>query len=168
MQGLSLFSLQFFYFVDEIGRFLKAAIDAREANVGDFVNLPQTVHDKFADKIRRDFSVVFIRRSRGNPIHKFFHDLGTDGTFLAGFFDAGQKFFFGKFFVPTVVFQDHQAFVFDFLISGEAMAAFEAFAASANRGAFPGSARINDFIVVSFAFRTSHSVATANGVVGYA
>jgi len=45
------------------------------------------------------------------------------GRFWQAFFEAGQKFFFGKLFAAAVAFEHEQAGALDFLISGEAVTA---------------------------------------------
>jgi hypothetical protein len=57
-------------------------------------------------------------------VHQIFHRLRADGAFLAGFLDAGQKFFAGKFLMPPVALEHHQAFVLQFLVGREAVVAF--------------------------------------------
>jgi hypothetical protein len=51
--------------------------------------------------------------------------------------------------------------VLDFLVSGEAVAAFGAFAAAADGRAFTRGARINDLVVLITAFWATHKT-TAN------
>ena len=82
-----------------------------------------------------------LGRDRGNDmVHEVFHCLGCDGTFLAGFADAGEQFFAGEFLMPPIPFQDHQPFVLHFLVGGETMIAGGTFAAAADGRAFPGGA----------------------------
>jgi hypothetical protein len=95
-------------------------------------------------------------------VHQIFHGFGRDGAFLAGFADAGQKFFAGKFLVPSVALADHKPFVFDFFVSGEAVAALGTFAATADRRAFTRGARVYNFVFLTTALGATHKT-TANG-----
>jgi hypothetical protein len=94
-------------------------------------------------------------------IHQVVQRLQADGAFLAGLLDAGQKFFARKFLAPSVAFENHEAFMFHFLVGGEAMGAAGAFAAAADGCAFTRSTRINDLIFLTAAFGTTHKT-TAN------
>src|SRR5262249_50762431 len=119
-------------------------------------------HDELADHFSRNIALISVRNFIHDLVDEIFDDFWTDGPFLAGFLDAGQEFFLGKFLMPSVALQDHEAVALDFLVSREAMTAFRAFAAAADRSSFTRSARINDFIVLTAAFRTTHRSATAN------
>jgi len=58
-----------------------------------------------------------IYRSPGdNMVHQIFHGLRTDGAFLTGLFDAGEKFFARKFLVPAIALSTIKPFAFDFLV----------------------------------------------------
>jgi hypothetical protein len=87
--------------------------------------------------VRLDEREPFLVRDLVNDLFReILDDFGADGAFLAGFADAGQKFFAGKFLMPSVAFEHHEAFVFDFFVGGETMSASCAFAASTNGGSF--------------------------------
>src|SRR5471032_306034 len=153
--------LQFFDFGNEVGCFLKPAVDTGEADVSDVVEFAQTFHDELADEFARHFALEFFRDDGDDVIHEVVNRLRADGTFLAGFLDAGQKFFAGKFLAPPVALQNHETLVLDFLVSGEAVAAFGAFAAAADGRAFARGARINDLVILITAFWATHKT-TAN------
>ena len=97
------------------------------------------------------FAFKFVGHGGDDVVHQIFHGFRADGTFLAGFFDAGQKFLARKFLVPPVALEHHQSFAFNFLVGGEPMTAFGAFAAAANRGPFARGARVNDFVFLTAA-----------------
>jgi hypothetical protein len=94
-------------------------------------------------------------------IHQIVHRLQTDRAFLAGFLEAGQKFFARKFLAPPVALQNHQTLVLDFLVSGEAVSTPGTLAAAANGRAFARGARINDLVILITAFWATHKT-TAN------
>src|SRR5208282_546201 len=94
-------------------------------------------------------------------VHQIFHRLRADGTFLAGFPDAGQKFLARKLLPPPVALEHHQPFALNLLVSCEPMRAFGALAATANRGPLARGARINDPVVLTTALWAAHK-ATAN------
>src|SRR5208283_312275 len=159
----SLLGLQLFDFVNEVRGFLKPAVDAGETHVGDLVNVAQAVHDHRADELGGHFALEFAGHRGDDVIHQIFHGLRTDGTFLTGLFDAGQKFFARKFLMPPIALEHHQPFTFDFLVSGEAMAAFGAFPAAADGGSLARGARVNDFIFLTAALGATHKTTSNSG-----
>jgi len=95
-------------------------------------DIAQFFHHPLADGHARHFAFVFVSDFVHDFLNKVFDDLRTDGALLAGFAHAGQEFFFGELFAPPVAFDDHQTFMLDLLVSGEAMGATETFAPAAD------------------------------------
>ena len=132
--------LHLFNFLHEVRGFLETTIHTGETNVGHFINLSQSIHDLFADEFRRHFALKFNVYRLSNPLGEVFDDLGTDGTFLTGFADAGEKFVFGEIFAASIAFYDDESELLYLLIGGETMLACDTFPAAANSRTFAGSA----------------------------
>src|SRR5271154_1616091 len=148
--------LQFVDFTDKLGGFLESPIHAGKTDVGHFVNVAQRFHDAFANGHSRDFAIIFDDNFVHDGFDQIFDGFGADGTFLAGFLEAGEEFFPGELLAAAIALYDHQALIFNFFIGGEAMIALQTLAAAANSRAFAGSPRIDDLIILIAALWTAH------------
>jgi hypothetical protein len=70
--------------------------------------------------------------------------------------DPGEEFCAVVGFAALVFFNNEEGRFFNPLVGGESAAAGQAFAPAADQGFIAGTARINDFIFVFFAGRTTH------------
>jgi len=81
----------------------------------------KTAHDQIAISSPGTSAVVFAGHLSTMSSTRFSMTCGLIGPFLAGFFEAGQKFLVGKLLAPSIALDDHQRLTLDFLVSGEAM-----------------------------------------------
>ena len=80
----------------------------------------------------------------------------VNGTFVAGGADGADEFLAVKFFAAAITFNDDDAVTQDGFGRAVTVAAFEAFAATADGGAFFADARIDDLVLDGGAFGAAH------------
>jgi len=149
--------LQPFDFAHELRGFFEATVNAGKANIGHFIDLPQTLHDPFADSHAGNFALIFIADFVHDLSDEVFDDLGADRAFLTGFLEPRKELFFGEFLASSIAFHDHKSLMFNLFVSCEAVFALQTLTAATNGRALAGGARINDLIVLIAALWTAHN-----------
>src|ERR1700722_16468626 len=141
----------------EVGGFLEASVYARKPDKRDLINLPQPRHDALADVRTGHLPVVFVRNFVDDSLQQILDDLRADGALLEGFFQTGRQLFPGKLLAPAVALDHHKPLPFNFFVGGEAMPATDALSATANSRSLARRARVNHLVILTTAFRTTHS-----------
>src|SRR5258708_6807952 len=147
---------QLLQFRAELVDVLEIAVDGGKADIGDLVDQLQAFHDALADFRCGAFALRRIHHVLLHFVHNLFHPAHGDGALLAGAQYSGQDLLALKLFPASVFLHHHVGDFVDALVGGEALLAFQAFAAAANRFAFLAFARIDHLVVFEPAKRTFH------------
>jgi hypothetical protein len=144
-----------FEFLDclhKVGAFLKTPVNAREADVGDFIEFPETFHHQFSDGGSGHFVLVVFADGVGHAFGEVLDGLGADRAFLAGSLETGEELFPGEWFASSVALDDNKGTPLDLLVGGKAVAAAEAFAPPTDGGALARRSRINHLVFKASTF----------------
>src|SRR5581483_8456389 len=133
-------------------------VDGSKPHISDFVIAAQAAHDQLADFARL---ALALGRLDDEPLG-FVDDLlqlaDRNRTFFAGAKQAIENLLAIELFAPPIFLHHHVGNFVDALVGGEALFAFQALAAAANRIRFLALARVHDLIVFKTAERTLHGV----------
>src|SRR5215831_16395372 len=114
---------------------LEIPVDGSEANVSDFVDVLQPVHDEFTEFGSGPFPLRRIYDKLLNFIHDLFHTSHGDGPLLASPQYPSQYLLPFKLLQAAVFLDDHVWDLIDTLIGREAFFALQALAAPADGSA---------------------------------
>jgi hypothetical protein len=146
------------YFINQLACVLKITIYAGKTNIRHLVNVPKVFYDAFADKGAFYLFVEIFEYVLLDPVCNLANLLGGDGPFIAGLLQAGYDFFPVVRDAGVVFFYDEHFEAFAGLFVGsKAFPARQALASSPDYPSLVAGARIEDFITVNFAERTSHA-----------
>ena len=124
VQGFAVFFvLQGFQLFHEGLEILEFSIDRGEAHVCHVVDLLELVHDEYADMLGGDLAVQRILKLSFDVGCNLFHLFRSDGAFIAGFHNAGEKLASVKHLSCVVFFDDDQRERFHDFIGREAFLA---------------------------------------------
>src|SRR5437899_4793251 len=138
---------EIFQFGHEFLDVLKVHVNAGEADVGDFVELLQAMHDHFADFGGGQFPFRSFVDHALDFIHNGFEFRRGYGAFFAGLQQALQNFLALEAFAAAVFLDDHVGNFVDAFVGSEAARAFQAFAAAANGVAGAALAGVNYLVI---------------------
>ena len=148
---------QGFEFFQEVVDVFELAVDGGEADVGDFVDFVELLHDEFADDFGGNFAFVFVIDEFVEFGDDFFLCLGRHGTFFAGFADSGKDFASVVGLAVSALLDDEGRYFFDLFVSRVAPLAFRAFAPAADNASVIHRPGVDDFVVVVFAVGAVHN-----------
>ena len=114
-------------FVDEFAGVFEVAVNTCKADVCDFVEISEIFHDAFADKFGADFLVEYGKDVLFDAVGDFLDLLDGYFSLVAGFLEAGYKFFSVVRDAGFIFFDDEQLEAFaDFFVCGESSLASKA------------------------------------------
>ena len=151
-----------FQLFDKVVHVLEFAIDRREADEGDLVDIPQDVEDSLADVAGGDFAIEVAGDVRFDFADNLFDLLVADRPLIACLFESAANPFAVERDSRAIFLDDAERRFFDLLVSGEAAAAglIQTFPASANGELFAG-ARIDHLRLRMPAERAHHGQSLA-------
>lgn len=153
---LSTLLSQGFEFVHELINVLELAVDRREPDIGNLVELVQLLHDFFADDPTFNFTFAHLLDPLLDAIRDVLDRGRADGSFLAGFLEAGQDFRAVERLAPPVFLHDYRENFFNPLVGRIAAFTAETLAAPSNDLAFLGHTRVHHLVFELVAERTFH------------
>jgi hypothetical protein len=156
---------EIFQFGHELLDVFEIHVDTGEADVSDFVEFFEAMHDHFADFSGGEFAL------RGFMDHAF--DFVDDGfefrrgnrAFFAGFQKSLQNFLALEALAAAILLDDHVRNFIDAFVGGEAAGTFQAFTAAADGVAGAALTRINYLVIDMRAEGALHSKVSPLGTV---
>ena len=136
---------------------LKSLVHRRITQIRHLIDSAQFLEYFAADDRRRNLAPADFKLV-DNFIHHFFQCEKTGRAFFKSFRDAGGQFAPIKRLMCSVAFHHAQVGTFDFLISGKAIFAFQAFAAAPDARTIPRLTGIDDFVIPRPALGATHSM----------
>src|SRR5215470_14746775 len=100
---------------------LEVAINRSKANVGDLINLLQSLHDEFADFACSPFALRRIHHKLLHIVHDVLHLAHGNRTLFTCPQQPRQDFLSLKLFSPPIFFHYHVWYFVNALISGETL-----------------------------------------------
>ena len=126
-------------FFDEIVDVFKFAIDRRESDEGDLVDLPQQIEDFLADVSSRDFVLEIVVNVGFNFVDQRLDVFLTDWSLVTCFFKSGSNLLFVERDSRAVLLDDFDQGLLDLFVGREAAFALHALAAPPDDGRFAGA-----------------------------
>jgi hypothetical protein len=120
------------HFLFERGNVFKLAVNAGEAEISYMVEIFQFGHNKVADMSAGHLSAACLVKLPLNFIDELIHSAIGEGSFIAGFADAGEKFFAVELLAASVLLNDKEAGALESLVGGETQITPQALAPSAD------------------------------------
>lgn len=145
-----------FDLVDELADVLELTVDGGVANVGDGVDVTQRGHDFVANGRGGDFTNVIILQLEDDFLDGFVDDIHGNRALLAGFDNTAEKFVSFEILTPSIALDHGERSLFQGLVGGEAVGAFQTFAATTNRAPVFGHPGVDDFVIMAATSNTSH------------
>ena len=151
--------------LDFVHKFLdvtKLTVDRGEADVGDFVESAEMLHDFVANGLGRNFIAVCFHQLIDHFVHCPLNCFPADRPLFAGFIDTCDQLFAIKRLIPPIPLQNPKIVPLNFLVGREAMFAGEALPSSTDYRLIFNSTRIDHLIITSLTFWATAS--TCGGV----
>jgi hypothetical protein len=145
--------------VDELIDIFETPVDGRVAEIRDFIDPAQLFQDFRSNRGRLNFAAAGFKIV-DNVINQLLQREQTGGALFESFRNAAREFAPIEWFVGAIAFHHAQIRALDFLVSGEAITAFETLAAPANAGAVARLSGIDYLIITRAALGATHSVKT--------
>ena len=125
--------LDFLQRIAEVGDVLEAAVDRREADVGDLVELVELLHHHLADLPRRDLALAERQHLRDDALDRLVDELGRHRPLVQRALEAVAQLADVEVGARAVGLDDLRQPQLDRLVGGEALLAAGAAAAAADR-----------------------------------
>src|SRR5215471_16790046 len=144
---------------------LKIAVDGGKANIGDFVNLLEPLHDEFTDFTGSPLTLRRIHHKLFNIVYDVLHLAHGNRALFARPQQSRKDLLALELLPASIFFHNHVRDFVNALVSGKALLALQTLAPSANRFAFFALARVHHLVIFEPAKRTFHglNVSTFSG-----
>jgi len=117
------FVLQIFKFLHEGFQVFEFSVNRSKTNVSNVIERFEFIHDQNADMLGRNFAVQGILELCFDLRCNLFHLSCGNGTFVAGFDDAGKQLVSVENFMGVIFFYNDQRQTFHNFISGKSFLA---------------------------------------------
>src|SRR5687768_15231835 len=140
----------------ELANVAEMPVDGGEANVGNFVELLELLHDERTDFVRADFFFRALLQRALDAIGDRFERRDAHRALFTRLQQARDELLPLEPLPAAVFLHDHIRDFVDPLVAGKPLAAPEAFAPPANHFPFAALARVDDLIPEMSTVRTLH------------
>lgn len=149
-------------FANELTHIVKLSVYRDVADVCDWIDVVELVHDLGSDAGGGDLVMVVLVELAQDFIDGPTDHIHGDFALFAGLHQSAEKLFPVDCFPGAIAFDDAELGALDLLVGCEAGTAIQAFTSTTNRGSVLGGTGVDDFVLMISALNTTHGWATRN------